>query len=143
MRTKSNLQIFSGQVGTAPFVDVIFLILVFFIVSGSFVFFPGIPVDLPNVADMPKEPAEKIVVTVTSRNTVFFNDQQVKWDNFAREFRRYVRKRKPSDSLEGRSRSPKIAIRADRGVPYGHVVNIMSLASSMGMGSYLVTEASD
>ena len=141
MRTRTNLKIMSGQFVTPAYIDVLFLLLIFFIVASSVVFFPGVPIDLPSAArSTPQGPAEKIVITITGENVLFFNDQHVTWSNLERELRHLIRERFGGNIETSGTRSPRVVIRADRGIPYGNVVRVMSLASSLGLGTYLVTD---
>ena len=45
MRIKTNLKVVAGPLELTPLVDVVFLLLIFFMISSSLVFWPGTQVD--------------------------------------------------------------------------------------------------
>ncbi len=65
------------QIDIAPLVDVIFQLLIFFMLSSSFTFQSGINVRLPKTvtSDVIKE--ENLIVTITSENIIYLNDRIV------------------------------------------------------------------
>jgi len=152
MRTRTNLKIVSGKMDAVPLVDVVFLLLIFFLISSSLVFQPGIPVELPTARTSSVRAAEKIVVTITKSDAksdlLFFNDNPVRWEDLERELRELVRRsRRVTAAREGapegaslRAFSPMLVLRADAGVPYAKIVEVMSLARSLELGVYLATD---
>lgn len=143
MRTKPSVKPFTGKIGFPPFVDVFFLLLFFFVVASSLVFHPGIPIDLPTAGKLSPGPAEKIVVTVTDQNQLFFNDESVSWDKLEQKLIQIVHERSGQFASASSHRSPKIIIRADQQISYGKIVRIMAFASSHNLGSYLVIETEE
>ena len=59
MKFKSRLKIEAGKLEVTPLIDVVFLLLIFFMLSSSFIFQPGIKVKLPEsqVSETKKEKA--------------------------------------------------------------------------------------
>lgn len=66
MPKRSNLKIYCGVLQVAPLMDVLFLLLIFFLLNSTRVFIPGIPIDLPKAAASAPRMAEKIIITMTS-----------------------------------------------------------------------------
>ena len=63
---RRNLQILAGSNLTlTPLVDVIFLLLIFFMIGSSLVFQPGITVNLPETRQEFKSVADKLIITLT------------------------------------------------------------------------------
>lgn len=150
MRTRPTIQIYAGRFDFIPIADLFFLLLIFFLVSSSLVFQPGIPVELPKAYGNSMSAAEKIIITVTAEGLIFLNDNPVKDENLPRILRETVRSRLTfvnrrlglaENDPTPRTRTPKIVVRGDRGVPYQKIVEVMSLARSLGLGVYLVTES--
>jgi biopolymer transport protein ExbD len=146
MRIRTNLKVVSGCLDIAPLVDVIFLLLIFFMLSSSLVFQPGIPVELPKSKTISMSAAEKIVITITRSNLLFFNDNPVEWENLegqlselAYSSKMALAKRRPGE--EPGHYSPKVVLRADTHVPYEKIVEVMDLARSLNLGVYLATDA--
>ena len=156
MSIQTRLKPVSGPLDLTPLVDVLFLLLIFFMLSSSLVFQPGIPVTLPRARVTGVTAAEKIVVTITntdqSAELLFFNDKPVDWDELERELSElvYSSRMTTAKRVSGsagadqgeleRQRSPLIVLRADTRVPYGRIVEVMALARSLNLGVYLATD---
>ncbi len=150
MRTEPTLNVVSGKVDIVPLVDVVFLLLIFFLISSSLVFQPGVAVELPKSYTDSMRAAEKIVVTITKEDLLFFNDNPVKWEELERELaeivhsRAVMNSRSPirPDATSG-AFTPMLVLRADANVPYKKIVQVMSLARSLDLGVYLATDATE
>ena len=148
MRVKPTVRVFAGRLDVIPLVNVIFLLLIFFVISSSMVFQAGITVDLPRATDPEMRAADKLVITITSADQLYFNDKPVKWDELERELRELVIDRKVvmarRGAGEGTPRQPGysalIVLRADKNAPYSRVLEVMSLARFLKVGVFLVTE---
>lgn len=128
---RSRLKVLKGRTDLTPMVDVLFLLLIFFMLSSSFVQVSGIKVDLPKISYGSNLGVEKFVITIDESNNIFFNDQPIggKWD---------VLKEKLSQ-LGSRSESGIIVLRADNKTPFGTVAKVMSLAEEANLSVFLVT----
>lgn len=150
MRLKPNVKPLAGRLETVPLINVIFLLLLFFIISSSFVFQAGIPVELPYAAGSSMNPAEKLVITITKQDLLFFNDKPVNWEDLERELREValsgkmqMAKRTTSTRDSGgrmRALPPMVVLKADGSVSYARVVEVMGLARSLNLGVYLATD---
>lgn len=147
IRTRSNLRNGPGFLEVIPLINVLFLLLLFFLLANSMVFQAGIPVELPAAVQPEMRAAEKLIVTLTRTGLLFFNDKPVQWDELERELRDLVLDRRlvlsrrlPGDSADA-VRTPLLVLRADRAAPYARVVEIMSLARALNLGVYLITDA--
>jgi biopolymer transport protein ExbD len=154
MAIKTNVKIISGPVPLAPLVDVVFLLLIFFMISSSLVFWPGLRVDtkvqLPASRTNSMRAADKLVITMTRSELYFFNDKPVGWDDLERQLKEAVlssriatgkRRGSKDDGAAEPYRSPLVVLRADKSIPYGKIVDVMSLARSLNLGVYLVTDS--
>ncbi len=148
MRIKPTIKAVSGKIDVVPLIDVVFLLLIFFLISSSLVFQPGIAVELPKARGNNMRAAEKIIVTITRNNLLFFNDTPVEWAELERQLRelvltsRTVMHRQSGSPDGGRLQdySPMIVLRADAAVPYRRIAEVMALARSLGLGVYLATD---
>ena len=152
MRTRTNLKAVSGKLDLVALVDVLFLVLIFFLISSSLVFQPGSPVELPKAHAASMRAAEKIVVTLTGDGLLFFNDNPVEWDELERELHElvYVSRRgtarrlgKDGNAQNTPTYSPMLVLRADADIDYDRIVKVMALARSLDLGVYLVTDPRD
>lgn len=103
-------------------IDVVFLLLLFFVLSSTFVLQPGIKVKLPRAVTT-EQPARKDLVLIIARDKrIFLNNELVKfnslWGRLIEEL-----KFQPEAAL---------VLRADRDVAHGFVVRIMDVAKQAG-----------
>lgn len=75
MRFPHNAKIFRGQFDAAPFVSVFFLLLIFLLAHTALVVVPGVPIELPAVADLPGASQPIAVVAVDESGTFYFENQ--------------------------------------------------------------------
>ena len=156
MRLKTRAKIIVGPLPLAPLVNLVFLLLFFFMLSSSVVFWPGTQVDtrveLPKSHTNTMSAADKLVITINRSGLLFFNDNPVQWEELERLLKELVHtSRVTSDKRGGPaveqpngkklSRSPLVVLRADRSIPYGKIIEVMSLARSLDLGVYLVTDS--
>lgn len=123
MTFRSNVQIAKGLIDPAPLVDVVFLLLLFFVLSSPFVMQTGFGVVLPTSNIPTTANFQGLVVTVTRDNLLFFNNQPITMEALENSFHRAVQ--------QGRGR--ELIIKADKQVTHGTVVQIMGLAIKAGI----------
>ncbi len=123
MTFKTHCQISKGLVDAAPLVNVVFLLLLFFVLNSQFVMQRGVSVDLAAL-DIPMTGSfQSLVVTVARDDLVFFNDQPVPLDKLEQTLREAVQ--------QGRGR--ELIIKADKQVAQGTVMEIMGAAVRAGI----------
>jgi biopolymer transport protein ExbD len=124
---------FMGWPDLTPMVDVLFLLLIFFMISNSFVQVSGIKVDLPQVGATSNLGVEKFILTVVKMDDkweINFNDQVIgHWDKL---------KEKLAD-VRSRSTTGTVIVRADRDVPFGIISRIMVLAEQSELSIFVAT----
>jgi biopolymer transport protein ExbD len=125
MTFRSFSEIAKGRIDPAPMVDVVFLLLIFFILSSSFVLQPGIKVDLQPSGARALSPFQGLVVTITRENLLFFNEQRTTLEGL----------QKSLQAAAQRGRNQELVVKADREVPHGTVVQVMSMAIEAGIAA--------
>ena len=113
-----------ARIDITPLVDMVFLLLIFFMLSTSFVMSPGIKVNLPQ-ASAEKVPQEKkeVRIIITEDTRIFLE-------------RRLVTLGELQESLMGVARkNPKtlVIIQADAKAFHGRVVEVMDIAKTSGL----------
>ncbi|MFA5550193.1 MAG: biopolymer transporter ExbD [Trueperaceae bacterium] len=106
-----------------PMVDVVFLLIIFFMVSTTFITLEsGLPVELPDSQTTVTEPSTLPTVTVNKDGQIFFGGAQVQESQLALLLRQ---------DLDA-SGQTTVVLRADRDVPHGVAVRIMDLLTQGG-----------
>ena len=110
-----------GQIDIAPLIDVIFQLLIFFMLSSSFTFQSGINVKLPKAvtSDIIKE--ENLIVTITSENILYLNGVVTTLKELKRRLSQPNTKDRP------------LLIKADRRASVGRIVDIWDLCRNLGI----------
>ena len=114
-----------------PLIDCVLQLLIFFMLSSSFVLQTGIQVDLPRARAPRLQDEQDIVITITRANEIFLNDEKMSADQL------------PISLLEKVTKSKKkiVLIKPDKRVETGKLVEVMGIAKSVGVESLgIVTE---
>lgn len=121
-------------VDVTPLIDIIFQLVLFFMVSTTFVTSPGIEVDLPrSSSDTILQDTDDMSVWVTAKGSVYVDDQPVDWSGLRQAF----------SGAAKTNPSTLIIIKADQEVGHGRVVGVMDLARSFGLSRLAIaTEGS-
>ncbi len=99
--------------------DIIFLLLIFFMLTSSFITPSGLPVNLPS-SKTSTIVLQKVSVTITPDLQYFVNERQVTMANLETALAR---------ELEGKE--GVVVLHVDKSVPVEHLVNIASIATSL------------
>ena len=106
------------QINILPMIDIIFVILSFFIVSSLYlVKLETIPVNLPSAATSNQEKDSLILITLNLENKVFIDDKFIDISKLENELRSKLKFIK----------SKKVVLRADEGIKYGKVISILDI----------------
>ncbi len=117
-----------AEINVTPLVDVVLVLLIIFMVTAPFLQ-GGLEIDLPRVASRGLDVREGLIVSVRADRTVAVGNQVVAWGRF-------------EDALAqaGASQRP-VFLKADRGVSYGAVVELIARMRRAGVVSLgLVTQ---
>ena len=108
----------NNQINILPMIDIIFVILSFFIVSSLYlVKLETIPVNLPNAETSNQEKDSLIIVTLSLDNRVFIDDKFIDISILESKIRSKLRV----------SNNKKVVLRADKGIKYGKVISILDI----------------
>lgn len=106
-----------------PLIDVLFILIIFFAVSSTFLEQPGIKLALPQAEKTDLQKIDKAVIFVTSEKQILFRDKEISIDNLGPLLK---------DAMD-QSLDRSLIINADRNVPHGFVVQIMDIARQNGV----------
>lgn len=106
-----------------PLVDTVLNLLIFFMLSSSFAFQPGIRVRLPEAASKEEEPQRDLVLVLTRDQRLYLNDDPIQLPDLGTRLQEHLRAR--NDAV--------VIIKADRDVIHGRVVEVMDIAKEAGV----------
>ena len=111
-----------SEINVTPFVDVMLVLLIVFMVTAPLLTV-GIPVDLPKVkANALTDQKEPLEITVKLGGSVYLGESLVEVENLIPRL----------NAITDLNTQARIYVRGDRAVPYGRVIEIMSLVNSAG-----------
>lgn len=123
-----------SEINVTPLVDVMLVLLIIFMVAAPMMM-QGMDVQLPQTQSKPiHSQEERLVVTLNKKQEIFINEYRVTREELQEKLRVLYQNRKEGE----------VFLRADRSLPYGFVVKIMSDIKSAGIEKLgMVTEPGD
>lgn len=130
MKLKHRFRRRPARIDLVPLIDVVFLLLVFFIYSLlSMAVHKGMNVDLPESASPPPSPEAAFSVSVTARDDrilVYLDQEEMSLPELE------ARLRAGQQARKGR---PEILLFADRTVPYQELYRVLDRISAAGIAA--------
>jgi biopolymer transport protein ExbD len=125
MKFPRNARIFQGRLDAAPFVSVLFL-LVIFLLLGALVYTPGgLPIRLPATPAMPRPDGPSVSVALDRNGELYYENRHV------------TQRGELESSLAAKARETSkgltLIILADREASHGEVVDLEMLARQAGI----------
>ena len=117
-----------SSIGLISFTDVIFLLLIFLLISSNFITHSGIKVDLPGSNSQQNEYNKNISLTLTKNNEIFINNEVVGWEELPE-----VLNRKLIEDPE-----QVVVVRADETVELKNVVKLLDIAKLSGTNRFFI-----
>jgi len=126
MKLESQLQHKHGMLHIAPLLDVIMLLLVFFVLNSNYVLSSGIEVTPPISRSVLEDVAQADIVSVSADSPprIFLNDQEVTLKELETKLKEAIEK-------EGPRR--RVLLRGDRDANYGAVMDISNMVMRLGV----------
>ena len=125
-----NLRQSSGddpEVNLTPLIDVVFILLIFFMVSTTFQKESEINIELPEASGEPlEERKDQLEIIIDADGHYFIDEQQVVNTEL-------VTLKKAIQKFLGEQRDLPVVIRADRTTPYEAVIRAMDATAQLGL----------
>lgn len=121
-----------SEINVTPFVDVMLVLLIIFMVAAPLLTV-GVPIELPRTAatPLPSDNEEPLTIALTSEGEILVQNAAVTRSEFIPLLR----------SVAIERNSAKVFLRADGGIPYEDVMQIMGALNASGFNDIgLVTE---
>ena len=109
-------------------IDIVFLLLVFFLLTSSFVDQQGVTILVPEVENKSEDVLPEISISIDEKGNIYFNSVLVNEAILLKLIKRNL-KDMPNKN---------IAIRADRRVQYDSVVQVIDIAKAAGAKDFLL-----
>ena len=108
--------------------DIVMLLLIFFLLSSSFVVQPGIKVQLPKSETGEVDSKRQIIISLTEQGSIFLNSEQVTTETLGAKL----------SALIGKESDRVVVINADKNVNLQSAVQVMDIAKGVGASRFLI-----
>lgn len=124
MRLRRRLEESNGLPLT-PLIDMVFLVVIFFMLNTSLSINPAIKVDLPAAYTSQAVLEEQIIVTMTAEGQIFLGRAPVELERYAGELKKEM----------VRLQAEEMILQADERLPYRQLIEVMDLSRLSGIQS--------
>jgi len=126
LTTKQNKKI---KLDLTSLIDVLFILIIFFTVSSTFLEQPGIELKLPEAKSSKGHTTQRIIIYVDKDKNIFLNNDVVSLNNLSDEVQK----------LADLQKDKSIVLKADQGVTHGLVIQIMDILRQHGIYKIVVS----
>ncbi len=127
MKFASNVPVLA-QFNQTSLTDVILQLLIFFLLSSSFVIAPGIKVQVPRAITGETGTEQTVVVTLTEGGELFLNADRIPIENLGPRL----------NLLLSKGRDRVVVVRADRNATLQNTIQIIDIAKAAGATRFMI-----
>lgn len=125
MKLKSRRGGVHSNVDMTPMIDIVFQLILFFLVSTTFAILPGIKLNLPASHTSEGTAAQGITISTDADGLMFFNEKEISFDELGRELVLF-------DTGETQKQDFPVSLEADSEVTNGTIVKIFDVIRESG-----------
>ena len=115
-------------VSVAPLIDIVFLLLIFFMLTSHFDIISGIDITLPDISERGSDQSvDTMTVSLDKTGNCYLQKKKITLKDLYLRLKELPKEKKIN-----------LILNADRDVTHGHVVRIMDLAKKAGINSIVI-----
>ncbi len=130
---KKERHFYQLQAPLTSLIDIVFLLLIYFLLTTNFMVDEGIKIKLPNASATSPQTQKEITIVVDEKGRAFFENHEVSLNELFATLKERLKGRE--DSL--------VVIKADRAVVLNKAVRIMDVAKAAGAGRLVLATEKD
>ena len=111
--------------------DIVLLLMIFFLLSSSFVMQTGIKVQLPKAETGEPQSAKNVVITLTDAGKLYLNGEQLDLSTLGPKL----------SAVIGKEKEQVVIIKADRTVSLQRTVEVIDVAKAVGAAKFMIATA--
>jgi len=127
VKFKRHHKLTSGQLDMAPLIDCVLLLMIYFMLTSSFIMQPGLKIKLPEAKTTEQGVPQPVLVSVTQTNTTFFQARQVT-----------ISELEVLLAPEGKKGKFALVVMGDQTARHGLVVKVLDIARLAGAEKLVV-----
>lgn len=112
---------FSMTMDIAPLIDIIFMLLLFFMITTSFSS-PSIPLKMPDAANKQQSKDKKVIISIDKDNNIYLNRQKVELNELEELLERKIE----------HSQVKIVVFKADENILYKYFVAVLDIVKRSG-----------
>ena len=120
---KNSLRDSHSEVDTGPLNDILFILLMFFLMVSTLANPNVIKMSVPRSTSDTKQ-KQSVVVSVDKNKNLFIGSKKINSDSLESALKKYI--------IEGDSIKPAVVINADSATNWGEIVRVMKVAKKLG-----------
>ena len=117
-----------AQFNQTSLTDVVLQLLIFFLLSSSFVLTPGIKILVPKAVTGETGAEQSIIVTLTEKGQIYLNADRITMEDLGPRL----------NLLLGTTRDRVIVVRADRNTNLQRAIDVIDLAKAAGANRFMI-----
>ena len=115
---------YAVQIPITPLIDIVFMLLIYFLLTTNFMVDEGIKIKLPQARAAAPQTEETITVYVDSQGQAFLGEDEISLDRLFDRLKEKI----------GARQDELVVVRADRSVMLNKAVKVMDIAKAAGAG---------
>ncbi|WP_102797322.1 ExbD/TolR family protein [Bowmanella denitrificans] len=123
MKKKHNRESEDANIDMTPMLDIVFIMLIFFIVTTSFVKEKGLIVNRPDDAQKSNKPSKNVSIKIDANGFVYMNGRQIDIERVEANIQSFLAENITENAV----------IQADKETKHGVVVRVLDQASRAGL----------
>jgi biopolymer transport protein ExbD len=112
-----------------PLIDIVFLLVAFFLLTSSLGKEQSIHVDLPKAFQSKESPGKDLTLSIQADGSVYLDRKLMKKEDYKKEIISFIK-------ATGKQNIKNVVIRGDKGSPYEVVIGIMDTLSAEGLDNF-------
>lgn len=118
-----------AAINITPFVDIILVVLIIFMLATPVIMNPGINVNLPQAASGDATTPSQFTVTLTNKGEIFLNGKAASADEVQAEAAKFAKSNPAAQAI----------IAADKEVPHGQVIAVIDQVKAAGIHKFAIS----
>jgi biopolymer transport protein ExbD len=118
-----------ADINIVPFVDIILVVLIIFMITTPFIVKPSININLPKAASGEDTTPSQLTVSISSDGKVLLNGKAASDDDITAFAKDSLNKKPDTQAI----------ISADKDVPHGRVIGVIDLIKTAGISRFAIT----
>ncbi len=128
MKFQRHYSITKGELNLTPLIDVVFLQLIYFMLTSSFIMQPGIKINLPEATAVETITEKEVIVSISEEGIIYYRDIPVTLEQLEKSLARDI---SPDVHIT-------LIVKGDKKAEHGVVVKVMDTARRVGINKIAV-----